>query len=60
MKQTIDRLRSDGAARIAAAADPGALEAVRVALLGRKGEITSLLRGLKDVPDAERPAVGAE
>ncbi len=60
MKETIERLRSDGAARIAAAADPAALEAVRVALLGRKGEITALLRGLKDVPDAERPAAGAE
>ncbi|MFN2369514.1 MAG: phenylalanine--tRNA ligase subunit alpha, partial [Candidatus Krumholzibacteriia bacterium] len=60
MKQTIDRLRADGAARIAAAGDPAALEAVRVALLGRKGEITALLRGLKDVPEAERPAAGAE
>ncbi|MFO7609208.1 MAG: phenylalanine--tRNA ligase subunit alpha [Candidatus Krumholzibacteriia bacterium] len=60
MKQTIDRLRAEGAARIAAAGDPAALEAVRVALLGRKGEITALLRGLKDVPEAERPAAGAE
>jgi phenylalanyl-tRNA synthetase alpha chain len=60
MKETIDRLRSDGAARIAAAPDAAALEAVRVALLGRKGEITALLRGLKDVPDADRPAAGAE
>ncbi len=59
MKETIDRLRSDGAAGIAAAADPAALDAVRVQLLGRKGDITALLRGLKDVPDAERPAVGA-
>ena len=60
MKQTIDRLRGDGAQRIAGAATAAELESVRVALLGRKGEVTGLLRGLKDVPDAERPAMGAE
>ena len=49
MKETIDRLRRTGEERIAAAADPAALEAVRVQLLGRKGEVTLLLRGLKDV-----------
>jgi phenylalanyl-tRNA synthetase alpha chain len=31
-----------------------------VALLGRKGEVTLLLRGLKDVAETERPAMGAE
>ncbi|MCB1182019.1 phenylalanine--tRNA ligase subunit alpha [bacterium] len=60
MKDTIARLRSEGAARIAAAATAAELESVRVALLGRKGELTGLLRGLKDVPDSERPAVGAD
>ena len=60
MKETIDRLRSEGSERIKAAGNPSDIEAVRVALLGRKGEITSLLRGLKDVDEAERPAMGAE
>jgi phenylalanyl-tRNA synthetase alpha chain len=60
MKETIDRLRSEGFARINAASDQMGIEAVRVALLGRKGEITSLLRGLKDADPAERPALGAE
>jgi phenylalanyl-tRNA synthetase alpha chain len=59
MKDTIDRLRAEGADRIAAASGSDELEAVRVALLGRKGEVTGLLRGLKDVPDADRPALGA-
>lgn len=35
------------------------LEAIRVEYLGRKGKITALMRGLKDVPADERPAVGA-
>ena len=60
MKETIDRLRSEGSERIKAAGNQSDVEAVRVALLGRKGEITSLLRGLKDVDEAERPAMGAE
>jgi phenylalanyl-tRNA synthetase alpha chain len=35
-----------------------ALEELRVRLLGRKGTVTSLLHGLKDLPPAERPAAG--
>jgi phenylalanyl-tRNA synthetase alpha chain len=60
MKETIDRLRADGLERIKAAGTEADIESIRVALLGRKGEITSLLRGLKDVDAADRPAMGAE
>ncbi len=60
MKETIERLRQDGASRIEAATTASQVEEIRVALLGRKGEITGLLRGLKDVPAEERPAMGAE
>lgn len=60
MKETIDRLRIDGAERIASAANTAELEALRTSLLGRKGEITSLLRGLKGVPQDERPLMGAQ
>ncbi len=60
MKETIDRLRSEGLERIKAAESDSDIEAIRVALLGRKGEITALLRGLKDVDPADRPAMGAE
>lgn len=35
-----------------------ALEALRVQYVGRKGQVTGLLRCLKDVPAEERPAVG--
>ncbi len=60
MKETIDRLRSEGLERIKAAGNESDVEAIRVTLLGRKGEITTLLRGLKDVDPADRPAMGAE
>ncbi len=60
MKETIERLRREGALRIGAARTEAEIEAVRVALLGRKGEVTGLLRNLKDVSPQERPAMGAE
>ena len=46
-------------AAIAAAATDADLEAVRVRYLGRKGELTGLLRGLGALAAAERPAAGA-
>jgi len=60
MKDTIDRLRIDGAEQIASAKTEAEIETLRTTLLGRKGEVTSLLRGLKDVDEAERPKMGAE
>lgn len=34
------------------------VQAVRVQYLGKKGELTALLKGMKNVPPAERPAFG--
>jgi phenylalanyl-tRNA synthetase alpha chain len=45
---------------IASSADIAALEAVRVAALGRRGSLTGLLKGLGKLPEAERRAAGAE
>jgi phenylalanyl-tRNA synthetase alpha chain len=58
--EELERLEREAVAAAGAAADPGALEAVRVEYLGRKdGRISRVLRGLGRLPDAERPAVGA-
>jgi len=59
MQQAIEALRADGLTRIDQATTADEVEAVRVALLGRKGEVTGLLRGLKDATPEERPAIGA-
>jgi len=40
------------------ASDLAALDAVRVAFLGKKGELTAVLRGLGTLSAEERPAVG--
>ena len=45
---------------IEAAADPAALDLVRVRYLGKKGELTDLLKALGKLPADQRPAAGAE
>ncbi|MDI6844485.1 MAG: phenylalanine--tRNA ligase subunit alpha [Anaerosomatales bacterium] len=56
--ERIVQLRDEALRRIAAAADLESLESVRVAYLGKKGEITAVLRGLGELSPEERPAVG--
>jgi len=51
-------LEKDLAGRIAAAADEAALEAERVAALGRKGAISELLKGLGGMSAEERQVMG--
>jgi phenylalanyl-tRNA synthetase alpha chain len=59
MLDRIESLRAEGAAAIAAAADAGALEELRVRFLGRKSELPAILRGIAELPAAERGPVGA-
>jgi phenylalanyl-tRNA synthetase alpha chain len=46
-------------ADVGSSADLSALDAVRVAALGRKGTITELLKGLGELPAGERKSAGA-
>jgi len=59
LKDELATLRQAAAAEIGAARTESELDAVRVRYLGRKGSLTLAVRGLRDVPAAERPAVGA-
>ena len=58
MKDKIEALRGEAARLIDECPDREALEALRVRFLGRKGEITAMLRGLGGLPAGERPAAG--
>ena len=56
MKETLERIR---AAAIAELAGDGAdIEAIRVRYLGKKGELTAVLRGMGQLSPEERPIVG--
>ncbi|MDO8963334.1 MAG: phenylalanine--tRNA ligase subunit alpha [Coriobacteriia bacterium] len=56
--EELQQLREAGVAAIAAADDLTALDAVRVAYLGKKGSLTGILRGLGALSSEERPAAG--
>ncbi|MCX6358101.1 MAG: phenylalanine--tRNA ligase subunit alpha, partial [Candidatus Aureabacteria bacterium] len=58
MKAKIESLRGEARALIDRASGSQGLEALRVRFLGRKGEITSLLRGLGGLSAQERPVAG--
>jgi phenylalanyl-tRNA synthetase alpha chain len=60
MLDAIENLRGAVAARLQQCASETELEQLRVEILGRKGEVTLLLRGLKDLPVEERPRVGEQ
>ena len=44
---------------VSAAADPGALEDLQLRYLGKKGELTAVLRGIGALPADDRPRTGA-
>ena len=59
MEAELRALRDEALQALEAAGDPAALEAFRVAFLGRKGgRLTAVLRGLGSAPAEERPRLG--
>ncbi len=60
MLDRIEEIRAEAAAAIAAAPSTAELEELRVRYLGRKAELTTVLRGIADLPAEERGQVGAD
>jgi phenylalanyl-tRNA synthetase alpha chain len=54
----IEKIEAEAAAAIEAAPGTAELEELRVRYLGRKAELTTILRGIADLPEAERGKVG--
>jgi phenylalanyl-tRNA synthetase alpha chain len=52
-------LQKQALAEIATAADPAALEELQIKYLGKRGELTAVLRGIGALPAEDRPRVGA-
>ena len=59
MSMNTEEILARATADVDAAADLRALDAVRVSFLGKKGELTSLLKGLGQLDPSDRPAAGA-
>lgn len=59
MKERLEKIKADALARIESSESLDALNEVRVAILGKKGALTEVLKGMRDVAPEDRPAVGA-
>jgi len=58
MLERIEEIRGEATSAIGAADSSAALEELRVRYLGRKAELTMILRGIAELPPQERGAVG--
>jgi Phenylalanyl-tRNA synthetase alpha subunit len=58
MLERIEKIRGEAGAAIEAAPGTAELEELRVRHLGRKAELTTILRGIADLPAQERGKVG--
>lgn len=58
MKEKLQSIREEALKQIQSADVPEKLNDVRVRFLGKKGELTAVLKGMKDVAAEERPKVG--
>ena len=58
MKEQLAKIRAEALAAFDAAADSAALDALRVQYLGKKGELTAVLKQMGKLSAEERPAMG--
>src|SRR5699024_4072105 len=58
MKEKLQSIKEEAIRQIEASDVPEKLNEVRVKFLGKKGELTAVLKAMKDVAPEERPKVG--
>ena len=58
MKEQLEKIKEEALKKIEASDALERLNDIRVAYLGKKGELTSVLKSMKDVSPEERPKVG--
>ena len=59
LTRDLETLRDDAIASIAGSPDVAALEVLELEVLGKKGRLTAVLRGIGSLPPDDRPRVGA-
>ncbi len=58
MKERLQKIREEAIAKIQSSDSLERLNEIKVAILGKKGELTEVLKGMKDVAAEERPVIG--
>lgn len=59
MKQKLEQIKADALNALKNASDIDALEEARIKFLGKKGELTAVLKGMGKLSAQERPVIGA-
>jgi phenylalanyl-tRNA synthetase alpha chain len=59
LTRDLEALRTEALDAVAAAADAATLESLELDVLGKKGRLTAVLRGIGGLPAEDRPKVGA-
>ena len=60
MEENISKIREGALSEIKNSGDTKELNDVRVKYLGKKGELTSILRGMGSLSPEERPIIGSK
>lgn len=58
MKERLEAIQAETLEKLESITDLKALEDIRVGILGKKGELTALLKSMKDVSNEDRPMIG--
>ena len=58
MKEKLDSIMKNALSQIEVSQELDKLNDIRVAFLGKKGELTSVLKSMKEVAPEDRPKVG--
>ena len=58
LRENLEQIQKEAIESMLSAADPDALNELRVRFLGKKGRLTEASKGMKDVPAEERPKMG--
>lgn len=58
MKEQLEEIRARALGELGNGASEAQIENVRVRILGRTGELTEIMRRMREVPASERPAMG--
>ncbi|HYL60068.1 MAG TPA: phenylalanine--tRNA ligase subunit alpha [Candidatus Acidoferrales bacterium] len=58
MKEQLEEIRRRALAELTDDAGEAQIDAVRVRVLGRSGELTEIMRKMREVPNEERPVIG--
>jgi phenylalanyl-tRNA synthetase alpha chain len=58
VREQLEEIRRRAMNELSDCATDEKIEAVRMRVLGRSGELTEIMRGMRNVPNEERPAIG--